>query len=117
MEYTQKDIEQLYDKYVAHTYGRFPMTAVSGKGAVCRLSELPEIPSNPVAHLIGGTSDPHRSYYPAESYPDRPGKPAYFEQPALEQTSCMQVQEQHGLQYNEHGQPPHEIPVPGLVVE
>jgi len=36
MEYTQKDIEQLYDKYVAHTYGRFPMTAVSGKGAVCR---------------------------------------------------------------------------------
>ena len=35
MEYTQKDIEQLYDKYVAHTYGRFPMTAVSGKGAVC----------------------------------------------------------------------------------
>lgn len=29
----------------------------------------------------------------------------------------MKIKEQHSLQYNEHGQPPHEIPVPDLVVE
>ena len=31
----------------------------------CRLSELPESPSNPVAHLIGDTSDPHHFEYSA----------------------------------------------------
>ena len=31
----------------------------------CRLSELPESPSNPVAHLIGNTSGPHRFEYSA----------------------------------------------------
>ena len=34
--YTQDQITELYDKYVAHTYGRFPLTIVSGKGARCK---------------------------------------------------------------------------------
>ncbi len=34
--YTQGEIAALYDKYVAHTYGRFPLTVVSGKGARCK---------------------------------------------------------------------------------
>lgn len=34
--YTQNDINELYDKYVAHTYGRFPLTVVSGNGARCK---------------------------------------------------------------------------------
>ncbi len=34
--YTQSYVNELYDKYVAHTYGRFPLTVVSGRGARCK---------------------------------------------------------------------------------
>jgi len=35
MNYTHNDIVELYDQYVAHTYGRFALTAVSGSGVTC----------------------------------------------------------------------------------
>ncbi|MBQ3048964.1 MAG: aspartate aminotransferase family protein [Oscillospiraceae bacterium] len=35
MNYTHNDVVELYDKYVAHTYGRFALTAVSGSGVKC----------------------------------------------------------------------------------